>query len=64
MQPTFVSDTFGVQPAYLGAFPAVIGGAGSMGSKIGTAIAGLGLGNHAVAAVGLQLTLISKIWRL
>jgi len=43
-QPTFVSDTFGVQPAYLNTLPSVIGGVGSMGSKIGTAIAGLSLG--------------------
>jgi hypothetical protein len=43
-------DTFGVQPAFL---PPAILGAGSLGSKIGTAIAGLGLGLAAdeIAAV-------------
>jgi hypothetical protein len=60
MQPTFVSDTFGVQPAYLGAFPAVIGGAGSMGSKIGTAIAGLGLG-LAADEIGAIAGICSKV---
>jgi hypothetical protein len=60
MQPTFVSDTYGVQPAYLGAFPAVIGGVGSMGSKIGTAIAGLGLG-LAADEIGAIAGVCSKV---
>ena len=60
MQPTFVSDTYGVQPAYLGALPAVIGGAGSMGSKIGTAIAGLGLG-LAADEIGAIAGVCSKV---
>jgi hypothetical protein len=57
-QPQFVTaprpqvgmDTFGVQPAF---FPPAVLGAGSLGSKIGTAIAGLGLGLAAdeIAAV-------------
>jgi len=60
VQPTFVSDTYGVQPAYLGAFPAVIGGVGSMGSKIGTAIAGLGLG-LAADEIGAIAGVCSKV---
>jgi hypothetical protein len=62
VSPTFVAqqDTFGVQPAYLGAFPAVIGGAGSMGSKIGTAIAGLGLG-LAADEIGAIAGICSKV---
>jgi hypothetical protein len=39
--PQVGMDTFGVQPAF---FPPAVLGAGSLGSKIGTAIAGLGLG--------------------
>ena len=60
MQPTFVSDTYGVQPAYLSAFPAVIGGVGSIGSKIGTAIAGLGLG-LAADEIGAIAGVCSKV---
>lgn len=49
-RPQVGMDTFGVQPAFL---PPAILGAGSLGSKIGTAIAGLGLGLAAdeIAAV-------------
>ena len=49
-RPQVGMDTFGVQPAF---FPPAILGAGSLGSKIGTAIAGLGLGLAAdeIAAV-------------
>jgi len=48
--PSVGMDSFGVQPAFL---PPAILGAGSLGSKIGTAIAGLGLGLAAdeIAAV-------------
>ena len=49
-RPQVGMDTFGVQPAF---FPPAVLGAGSVGAKIGTAIAGLGLGLAAdeIAAV-------------
>ena len=55
VSPTFVAeeDRFGVNPFTLGSLPALIGGGGSLASKIGSAIAGLGLGLAAdeIAAV-------------
>ena len=55
ISPTFVAeeDRFGVNPFTLGSLPALIGGGGSLASKIGSAIAGLGLGLAAdeIAAV-------------
>ena len=58
--PMMGSDTFGVSPAYLGAFPAVVGGGLSLGSKIGTAIAGLGLG-LAADEIGAIAGICSKV---
>lgn len=55
ISPQFVAeeDKFGVNPFTLGSFPALIAGGGSLASKIGSAIAGLGLGLAAdeIAAV-------------
>ena len=58
--PVMGSDTFGVEPAYFGAFPAVIGGGLSLGSKIGSAIAGLGLG-LAADEIGAIAGICSKV---
>jgi len=55
ISPTFVAeeDRFGVNPFTLGSLPALIGGGGSLASKIASAIGGLGLGLAAdeIAAV-------------
>lgn len=50
----------GYSPAYLGAVTPFVGGAASMGSKIGTAIAGLGLG-LAADEIGVIAGVCSKV---